>query len=164
MKCLTTDALLWLENTLMFHIKPSTAPLTHWNHHAEENSPPQSSTEEYSVVLVSTQSQSWTTTWHSINTETKSKKQITFFKMLKCGYFVVYPSVCLHATTVLLYVYESVCKLWHGGMNLIVWACTSVCVCAWLCAGLPTIPLINSSCGLANDCSSPACLSLRGSH
>lgn len=44
------------------------------------------------------------------------------------------------------------------GVNLIVWACTSVCV--WLGAGLPTIPLINSSCGLANDCSSSACLSL----
>ncbi len=91
----------------------------------------------------------------------KSKNQRTFFKMLKCGYFVVYPSVCLHASVrkcvqTLAWWSESDCV----GMHKSVCVCVCVCVCARLCAGLPTIPLINSSCGLANDCSSPACLSL----
>lgn len=54
------------------------------------------------------------------------------------------PSVCVRKT------------LAQRGVNLIVWACMRV----WLGAGLPTIPLINSSCGLANDCSGSACLSL----
>ncbi len=132
MKCLTTDALLWLENTLMFHIKPSTAPLTHWNHHAEENSPPQSSTEEYSVVLVSTQSQSWTTTWHSINTETKSKNQITFSKCWNVDILLfIHLFVCMQPRFFCMC--TKVCA--NFGMVEWIWLCghARVCVCVCVC-------------------------------
>lgn len=90
-------------------------------------------------------------------TEQDQKKNTNKFSR-NYGYFVVYPSACPHESAQLFCMCtKSVCKLWHGGVNLIVWALMSG---VWLCVGLPTIPLINSSCGLANDCSSPACLSL----
>jgi len=51
-----------------------------------------------------------------------------FFKMLKCGYFVVYPSVCLHATMVLLFTSE---KLWHSVEWI--WLCGHAWVCVVGC-------------------------------
>ncbi len=133
----------------MFRIKPSTTTLTHWIHHAEQNSPPQRN-----ILRCLYHSPSHEQQHGTPSTQRQIQKPENFFQNVEMWIFCCL-SICLSACKC-----TKVCA--NFGMVEWIWLCghAQECVCARLCAGLPTIPLINSSCGLANDCSSPACLSL----